>query len=407
MWFMNPTRRNLLQGAGLGSLWSFWPLSKLAAATRPAANLYQELGVRPVINCKGAYTVIGASRQWPELHAAMAEASNHFVFLEELQEKIGERLSKLIGSEAAMVSTGAAGAITLGTCASLTGTDEEKIRLLPDLAGIKSEVLIQKRHRNNFDHAIRNTGVKLIEVEGKDQLLSAVNDRTAMLYYLGGSGHLQDDTAVSIEDCVAIGNKAGFPVMVDAANLLPPWENVRQLAAIGVDLICISGGKHMRGPQCSGILAGRKDLIRAALLNSSPREDALGRPMKVGREEMIGVWLAAEKYVKLDFDAMQRQCAEQAEYLTRELKKVPGIDLSYAPYEKSRHVQRVVVQWDEQKMGLTTEECERQLLAGEPRVAALRHEPQGMTFVFFLGELGDEKAVARRLKEVFATARRG
>jgi L-seryl-tRNA(Ser) seleniumtransferase len=402
---MSLNRRNLLQSVGLGSLGSFWPLSKLAAA-RPTANVYQQLGVRTVINCMGAWTVIGASRQWPELHAPMAEASSQFVFLEELQEKIGERLSKLIGSEAAMVTTGAAGAITLGTCACLTGADEEKIRRLPGLAGMKSEVLIQKRHRNNFDHSVRNTGVKLIEVEGKDQLLNAISDRTAMLYHLGGSGASRE-MVVPLEECIAIGKKAGFPVLVDAANLLPSWKNVQELTPLGVDLICISGGKHMRGPQCSGILAGRKDLIRAALLNASPHEDALGRPMKVGREEMIGVWLAAEKYSKLDFDVFNRQCVEQAEYLTRELKKIPGLELGYTPDVKSHRVQRVLVQWDEQKLGLTTDEFERKLLEGEPRIAALRHQPQGMTFVFFLGEPGDEKLVARRLKEIFSAARRG
>ncbi len=401
---MHLHRRNLLQSVGLGSLGSFWPLSKLAAA-RPAANIYQQLGVRPVINCMGAWTVIGASRQWPELHAPMAEASRQFVFLEELQEKIGERLSKLIGSEAAMVTTGAAGSITLGTCSSLTGVDPEKIRRLPDLTGMKSEVLIHKRHRNNFDHAIRNTGVKLIEVESKDQLLGAISDRTAMLYYLGNSGGPKD-MVIPLEECLAIGKKAGFPVLVDAANLLPSWDNVQKLSPMGVDLICISGGKHMRGPQCSGILAGRKELIRAALLNSSPHEDALGRPMKVGREEMIGVWLAAERYSKLDFDLFNRQCVEQAEYLIRELKKIPGLDLGYTPDVKSHRVQRVLVQWDEQRMGLTTDEFERKLLDGEPRIAALRHQPQGMTFVFFLGEPGDEKLVARRLKEIFTAARR-
>ncbi len=228
--------------------------------------------------------MIGASKQLPELHAPMAEASSHFVFLEELQEKIGARLSKLIGSEAAMVTTGAAGAITLGTCASLTGADQEKIRRLPYLTGMKSEVLIQKRHRHNFDHAVRNAGVKLIEVESKDQLVGAIGDRTAMLYYLGNS----DSQQVPLAECIAICKRAGVPVLVDAANLPPSWENIQKLTPMGVDLICISGGKHMRGPQCSGILAGRKDLIRAALLNASPREDALGRPMKVGREEMIG-----------------------------------------------------------------------------------------------------------------------
>jgi len=397
---MNLNRRNLLRGVGLGSLSGFWPLSKLAAA-RPVASVYQQLGIRPVINCMGAWTVIGASRQWPELHAPMAEASSQFVFLEELQEKIGARLSKLIGSEAAMVTTGAAGAITLGTCASLTGPDPERIRRLPDLAGMKSEVLIHKSHRNNFDHAVRNTGVKLIEIESKEQLLNAISGRTAMLYFLGAPSQ---ERVVPLEECIAAGKKAGFPILVDGANLLPTWDNIQKLTPMGVDLIAISGGKHMRGPQCSGILAGRKDLIQAALLNASPHEDALGRPMKVGREEMIGVWLAAEKYSKLDFEAFNRQCVDQCEYLIRELKKIRGLELGYTPDVKSHRVQRVLVQWDEQKMRLTTDEFERKLLDGEPRIAALRHQTQGMTFVFFLGEPGDEKLVARRLKEIFSAS---
>jgi L-seryl-tRNA(Ser) seleniumtransferase len=392
---MTTTRRGLLYG-----LLGLWPFSKLPAAARRPRGIYEELGVRPVINCKGAWTVVGASKEWPELHAAMAEASQSFVFLEELQEKIGERLSRLIGCEAAMVTTGAAGAITLGTCAALTGTDEERVRRLPDLTGMKSEVIIQKKHRNNFDHAIRNAGVKLVEVETRNQLQAAISERTAMLYHLG-SGRPDDETNVSLESCLAAGKQAGFPVMVDAANLLPPWDNLQKLAAMGVDLICISGGKHMRGPQCSGILAGRRDLIQAALLNSSPNEDALGRPMKVGREEMIGVWLAAEKYSKLDFAAISKQNREQAEYAVRELKKIRGLEVTLAPYEKSRRAQQIVVQWDEAKLGITGDECERQLLAGEPRIALLRNKPQGVVFVFFLGDAGDEKVVARRMKEVF------
>ena len=395
---MPSTRRNLLQWA------SIWPFSKLTAATRQPAGIYQTLGVRPVINCKGAYTMIGASKKWPELDAAMAEASRQFVYIEELQEKVGERLAKLVGSEAAMVTTGAAGAITLGTCACLTGADEEKVRRLPDLSGMKSEVLIQKTHRNPFDHAVRDPGVKLVEFESKDQLRSAITDRTAMLYFLGGGGHGEEEDVVSFEDCLAICKQRGVPVMIDAANLIPPWENIRKLAALGTDLICTSGGKHMRGPQCSGILAGRKDLIRAALMNSSPNEDAFGRPMKVGREEIIGVWLAAEKYAKLDFAALDRQSLEQAEYLARELRKLPGLEVSFAPYEKHRRIHRVVVGWDETKMGLTAAEAERQLLEGEPRIAVLRNQPQGLKFAMFLSDPGDERVVARRLKELFRRA---
>jgi L-seryl-tRNA(Ser) seleniumtransferase len=272
-----------------------WPLSKSAEAANSRRNVYQELGIEPVLNFRGTHTVIGASKEWPELHEAMGEAARHFVVLDELQDKIGERLAKLIGTEDAMVTTGAAGGITLGTCASLTGSDNEKVRRLPDLTGMKTEVVIQKVHRNGYDHAVRNTGVKIIDVESKEQLLNAVGPQTAMMYYLGGStGDWAWETPVSLEECLAIAHKVGFPVLVDAANMLPPWDNLRKLAALGTDLICTSGGKHMRGPQCSGILAGRKDLVRAARLNSSPHSDSLGRPLKVGREEMVGVYLAAE-----------------------------------------------------------------------------------------------------------------
>jgi L-seryl-tRNA(Ser) seleniumtransferase len=269
---------------------------------------------------------------------------------------------------------------------------------------MKSEVLIQKTHRNPFDHAVRNAGVKLVEFSSKDQLLNSITNRTAMLYFLGGGGHGEEEDVVSFEDCLAACKKAGVAVMMDAANLIPPWENIPKLAAVGTDLICISGGKHMRGPQCSGILAGRRNLIRAALLNSSPNEDAFGRPMKVGREEIIGVWLAAEKYAKLDFSLLDRQSLESAEYLARELRKISGLQVGFAPYEKHRRIHRVVVQWDESKLGLTADEAERQLLEGNPRIAVLRNRPQGLKFAMFLSDPGDERIAARRMKEIFPRA---
>ena len=160
--------------------------------------------------------------------------------------------------------------------------------------------------------------------------------------------------------------------MVDAANMLPPWDNVRRLAGLGVDLICISGGKHMRGPQCSGILAGRRNLIQSAWLNSSPHSDSLGRPIKVGREEMVTAWLTAEKYSRLDFDAIDRQCVRQAEYLERELSTVPGLKLERTPVDRTRKIRRVQVHWDEQALGITAGDVERLLMEGEPRIAVGR-----------------------------------
>ncbi|MGH9338494.1 MAG: aminotransferase class V-fold PLP-dependent enzyme [Acidobacteriota bacterium] len=159
---------------------------------------------------------------------------------------------------------------------------------------------------------------KIVEVENREQLANAINAETAMMYFLGGTSHdYRWETPISLEESLKIAHEAGFPVMVDAANMLPPWENILRLASSGVDLICISGGQHMRGPQCSGILAGRRDLIEAAWLNSSPHADSLDRPMKVGREEMVTAWLTVEKYARLDFDKIDRECERQADYLMR------------------------------------------------------------------------------------------
>ena len=397
---MSTSRRKWLGGAGLLGA---WPFKGLFAAPSAGPNVYQQLGIKPVINCRGTHTVIGASKMWPELHEGIAEAARHFVVLDELQDAVGARLAKLIGSEDAMVTTGTAGAMAVGTCACLAGSDTAKIRRLPDLTGMKSEVIIQKIHRNGYDHAIRAAGVKIVEVETKEQLANAANGQTAMLYFLGGSsGDWEYETPVSLEECLEIGRKAGFPVMVDAANMMPPWDNIRKLGALGTDLIAISGGKHMRGPQCSGILAGRRDLVRAARLNSNPHSDSLGRPMKVGREEMVGIWLAAEKYAKLDFAALDRECFRQAEYLTRELKKIKGLDVSYAPHDRTRRVHRIIVNWDEQSLKLTVNECEKKLMDGDPRIAVLRQGRKGLLFTMFMNEPGDEKVVARRVKEIFA-----
>ncbi len=405
---MNTSRRNLLRGAGLlGSLAGLWPLSKLRAAGHRPAKIYEQLGLRPVINFQGTHTTIGASKVWPEIHEGMTEASREYVFLEELQEKIGERIAKLIGCEAALVTTGAAGAISLGACAALTGEDAAKVRRLPDLAGMKTEVIIQKPHRNGYDHAVRNTGVRIVEVESREQLEKAAGPQTAMMYYLGGSSHDWTwETPVPLAECLHVARRAGFPVMVDAANMLPPWENIRKLAAMGTDLICISGGKHMRGPQCSGILAGRKDLIRAAWLNSSPHSDSLGRPMKVGREEMVGAWLAVEKYARLDFDSIERQSAQQADYLIAQFSKISGLNVERTPFDRTRRVHRVLVQWDEQALGIATRELERQLRDGDPRIVVLRNSTQGVEFTVFMNDPGDEKVAARRMREIFA-ARRG
>src|SRR5919106_1420888 len=216
---MTTTRRLLFQAAAL------LPFSK-ARAARKTGSVYAQLGIRPVVNLAGTQTVYGASKIWDELHESMAEASREYVVLAELQEKVGERLARLTNCESAMVTTGAAGAICIGTCACLPGDDIAKVRRLPDLTGMKTEVIIQKLHRNGYDHAVRSSGVRVVEVETLEQLEKACGPQTAMMYYLGGTSHdYAEPPAIPIEQCLTITKKAGVPVLVDAANMLPPWGN--------------------------------------------------------------------------------------------------------------------------------------------------------------------------------------
>lgn len=397
---MNSNRRSWMQGLAAAAAASAAPAPAPPAGNAP--DVYARLGIRPVINFQGTMTTIGASKMPPEVNAAMAEASRHYVFIEEVRTKVGDRIAQLAGTEAALVTSGAAGAIALGTYACLTGKDNAKVRQLPDLTGMKTEAIIQKRHRNGYDHAVRSAGLKIVEVETREQLANALSPRTALLYYLGGTSHDWEwETPIPLAACLELCKKAQVPVLVDAANMLPPWGNIPKLAATGVDLLAVSGGKHIRGPQSSGILAGRRELIEAAWLNSSPHSDSQGRAMKVNREEMIGLLAAIERYAKLDFDALDRQSAQQADYLIAEFRKLK-LKAEKLPFDRTRRVHRVKVTWDEKKTGITTADVEHRLRDGEPRIVVLRASGgQGLEFTVFMNEPGDEQIAAGRMGEIF------
>ena len=265
------TRRRFLEtAAGLplvGSLVASSATPAAAAAARPARDYFRDLGVRPFINAAGTYTAMTASLMPPEVMEAIAYASRHYVMLDELHDKVGERIAALLHAEAAMVTSGAAAALTLGTAAVLTGTDRQKIVDLPNLAGMKSEVIIQKAHRFGYEHAVRNCGVTLVEVETPEDVDRAVNDKTAMMLFYNNNnqeGRIQDDAFVQL------GKKHGIPTLNDAAADVPPVENLWKYTKMGFDLVAFSGGKGLRGPQSAGLLLGRKDLIAAARLNAPP-----------------------------------------------------------------------------------------------------------------------------------------
>src|SRR6266542_142584 len=318
-----PDRRNFLQAmSSVPFIGGLFASSANATAPKPAGRDYfKELNVRPFINAAGTFTTLTASLMWPEVVEAVNYASKTFVPLNDLQEAAGKRVAELIGCEAAMITSGAAAALTVGTAACVAGKNPDWIKRIPDLAGtgMKSEVIVQKSHRYGYDHAVRNCGVKMVEVETADELEKAVNEKTAMMLFFNDA---DPRGKIKIEEFVALGKKHNIPTFNDAAADVPPTENLSKYTKMGFDLVTFSGGKGLRGPQSSGLLLGRKDLIQAAVLNNNPHEEAIGRPCKVGKEELMGLLAALEEYVHRDHEADIRLWRGFMESIAKDLRGI-------------------------------------------------------------------------------------
>jgi len=375
----------------------------LGGGTTKTPDIYSRLGVPTHINAKGTYTYLTGSLIAPEVSRAMEDASHHFVYLVELQQKAGEKIAQLLGVEAAMVTSGAAGAIMLGTAACLTGKDPKRITQLPDLTGMKSEVIIQKAHRNAFDHAIRNTGVRLVEVESLEELESTISEKTAMLYFLNAA---QDRGKIGLDKWVEVGKQHAIPTFNDAAADVPPVSHLSDYNKMGFDLVAFSGGKGMRGPQCAGLMLGRKDLVEAAILNNNPYEDTIGRPLKVGKEEIAGMFVAVERYLQLDHQAQWKDWERSLQAMEKILASVPGVQTGRFVPEVANHVPHLYLKWDESALGITKAECAKQLREGEPSIEVLEDDyPQGMSVTPYMMKPGEELIVARRIKALLGQAR--
>jgi L-seryl-tRNA(Ser) seleniumtransferase len=334
---------------------------------------------------------------------AMEEASRSFVRLEDLQKAVGERIAKLLDVESAMVTSGGADATMLATAACVTGTDAEKIRRVPNLDGMKSEVIIPHEHRNGFDHAARNVGVKLVEVETLDDLHRAIGSQTAMLYFTNIFEHKGQ---IKRKEFIEAGRQAGIPVYNDAAAELPPATNLSSIVREGFDLVGFSGGKGLRGPQSSGLLLGRKELIQAALLNNNPIEDAIGRPCKVGKEEMMGLLVAVEEYVRRDHEADIRLWRGFMESIARDLRGISTVTGEvYVPGPGGHPVPYLRVQWDQNRLKLKYADCAQQLRDGEPSIE-VNVGGDGLSLASYNLYPGEERIVGFRLRGILRQAAR-
>ena len=333
------------------------------------SNVYTRLGVKPFINANLPFTFLSATVVWPEVRRAIDEAAHYMVDVVELQRGVGRRLAEISGAESGMVSSGAAGSMALATAACIAGTDPEKIWQLPDTTGLKDQVIMWGG-RSIFDSALRLVGGKPIVVNSLEALRRFINDKTVMLC-TGYSADPDPADPPPLEEMVSICKSAGVPVFVDAAGGIPPIDNIRRYARMGVDLYGFSGGKGLRGPQASGLLFGRRDLIEAALANATPVEGAVCRAMKVGKEEIIGCMAALEKWLTIDLDMLYQEQTEMLQRIAMFVESVPGVGTQIEVRTGSNRFMQLVVRWDEEAFGLTVDECGRELREGEPPISVL------------------------------------
>lgn len=376
--------------------------AQASVAKIPGPEVYTRIGVRPFINCTATYTINGGSQMLPEVISAIEQASYHHVNLDELMEKVGDRLAELLQVGWGIVTAGAASALTHATAGVLAGTDPEKIQRLPNLEGLKDEVIIPRESRNPYDHAVRTLGVKVIEVSSPEELRAAISPHTAMIEVLGSHfGAVKFD----LKDIAPIARQAGIPILVDAAAdyLIVP----NPYLALGADLVAYSGGKIIRGPQNAGLLVGRRDLVRAAWANSSPHH-AFGRALKVAKEEIVGMLRAVEAWrterdIQADFREWESWYAHIAEQITR----VPGVHTEVHGPARGGPFPTLNVSWDPVKIGMTAGQLGRMLLDGEPRIMT-HAEGEGHSFLIrpVAMKPGEYQMVARRLYEVFSSAPR-
>ena len=386
-----------VSGAIIGST---FPFESLAASpvSSPLVkrDIFKELGVRTFINAAGTYTAMSGSIMHDEVVNVIRSSSEEFAMIDDVQEKAGAKIAAICHAEDATVTAGCWSALVLGTAGVLTGTDMKKVAQLPNLDGLKSEVIVQKTHNHSYVHALTNTGVKIVEIETAEELDNAVNEKTAMMWFLnyaGPNGKIQD------EEWVALGKKHDIPTMIDMAADLPPIENLWKFNDMGFDLVCVSGGKGLRGPQSAGILMGKKDLIAAARLNAPPRGGNIGRGMKVNKEEILGMYVALEKFVSIDHKKEWKMWEDHVSLIENAAKKVNGVTTQVTIPPVANVTPTLNISWDSNKVNLSRDEMLEKLRNGEPSVAVMGGGDNGITITVWMLKPGQERIVARRVQE--------
>ena len=374
-----------------------------SATTAPKRDLFKELGLRTFINAAGVHTSMTASLMPQEVLDAINTGAEEYVMLDDVQDKVGEKIAAICHSEAAMVTAGCWSALVLGMAGVLTGLDNKKVMQLPFLegTGMKSEVIVQKTHANGYHLALTNAGVKIIVVETREEVEKAINEKTALMWFLNREA---PEGKIKHQEWLDIAKKHNLPTMIDIAADVPPVENLWKYNDMGFDLVCISGGKAMRGPQSAGILMGKKDLIAAARLSAPPRS-GIGRGQKVNKEEILGMYVALEKYVKHDHAKEWKMWEQKIALIDNAIKGIEGVKTEIVLPPVANHTPSLSISWDDKKVKLTRDALGEKLRKGTPSIEVIAWETENnIRLTVFMLKPGQEKIVAQRIKEELTQA---
>ena len=403
--------------------WTNWLLAGSGIAARPLAaadakqmageDYYEKLGVTKIINAAGTYTALTAAIMPPSVQAAVARAAKSPVRLAELQKAAGEYIARLLHCEAALVTDGAASALTLGTAACITRANKQAVHNIPiDLTGLRNEVIVQKAHRYDYDHAVRNCGGRFVEVETLEQYASAFNERTVMAHFFNAA----EGGRIGREEWIRGAHAHGVPCFNDAAADVPPISNLWNYTQMGFDLVTFSGGKGIRGPQNAGLLLGKKELIAAAALNNSPISDTVGRGMKVAKEQIVGMVAALDWFLSQSDASMEAEFRRSAERIAGQLKGIPTLESNIAiPDNAANVVPHLLIKYDQARVKISPAAVMTELRRGSPsielnpatgrvRQGGLPSDENTIVVGVWMLQPGEDAIVARRLREVLSKA---
>lgn len=374
-------------------------LSQSAPVSPVPGDLFKELGLRTFINAAGTYTSMTGSLMPPEVTSAIAYGATEFVNLDELHDKVGERIARLLKCEYATVTSGAFGAMTIGLAGVISGKDSAAVEQMPNLEGLKNEVILQESHNIVYTHALRNVGVDIITVKTREELENAIGDRTAMLWFLNAN---TDEGEIKQREFVEVGKKFNVPTFIDCAADVPPVENLFKFTEMGFDLVAFSGGKGIRGPQSAGLLLGRREYIEAARMHTPPRGNNIGRGMKVNKEEVLGMLVALEMYLAKDHEKEWKMWEDQIQLISDNVSSVQGVMTEIHVPKYANHVPSLKVSWSDD-IPITPTEVREQLRNGHPSIETVGGK-ESVNITTWMMTPGLEYTVARRLTEILEEA---